>query len=105
MGKTIFRAGRHRTIDGRSVAFSEADLAAIAAAYDAAVQLLISKGFTCTKVEKENDGTHTAGIVIATTPEPNKDYEKGKEIFLQVWGEEPTTEGSVLGDLMPNLFG
>lgn len=37
MGKTIFRAGRHRTIDGRSVAFSEADLAAIAAAYDAAV--------------------------------------------------------------------
>ena len=73
--------------------------------YDAAVQLLISKGFTCTKVEKENDGTHTAGIVIATTPEPNKDYEKGKEIFLQVWGEEPTTEGSVLGDLMPNLFG
>ena len=48
---------------------------------------------------------HTAGIVIATTPEPNKDYEKGKEIFLQVWGEEPTTEGSVLGDLMPNLFG
>lgn len=73
--------------------------------YDAAVQLLISKGFTCTKVEKENDGTHTAGIVIATTPEPNKDYEKGKEIFLQVWGEEPTTESSVLGDLMPNLFG
>lgn len=37
MGKTIFRAGRHRTIDGRSVAFSEADLAAIAAAYDVAV--------------------------------------------------------------------
>lgn len=37
MGKTIFRAGRHRTIGGRTVEFSEAELAAIAAAYDPAV--------------------------------------------------------------------
>ena len=37
MGKTIFRAGRHRTIGGQTVEFSEADLAAVAAAYDAAV--------------------------------------------------------------------
>lgn len=37
MGKTIFRAGRHRTISGQAVEFSEADLAAIAAAYDPAV--------------------------------------------------------------------
>ncbi|MGN0008165.1 MAG: hypothetical protein ACI33N_00685 [Desulfovibrionaceae bacterium] len=37
MGKTIFRAGRHRTITGQAVEFSESDLAAIAAAYDAAV--------------------------------------------------------------------
>ena len=37
MGKTIFRAGRHRTITGQTVEFSESDLAAIAAAYDAAV--------------------------------------------------------------------
>lgn len=37
MGKTIFRAGRHRTIGGQTVEFSESDLAAIAAAYDAAV--------------------------------------------------------------------
>lgn len=37
MGKTIFRAGRHRTITGQTVEFSEADLAAIAAAYDTAL--------------------------------------------------------------------
>lgn len=37
MGKTIFRAGRHRTITGQAIEFSEADLNAIAAAYDTAV--------------------------------------------------------------------
>ena len=37
MGKTIFRAGRHRTISGKVIEFSEVDLAAIAAAYDPAV--------------------------------------------------------------------
>lgn len=74
--------------------------------YDAAVQILINAGFTCTKVEKDNDGTHTPGIVIATTPEHSKDYEKGKEIFVQVWGEVPTTQNSSpLGGLLPNLFG
>lgn len=67
--------------------------------YEAAVQTLISAGFTCTKVEKENDGTHTPGIVIATTPEHGKEYEKGKEIFVQVWGEVPTTQQSGLGGL------
>ncbi len=73
--------------------------------YDAAVQTLIAAGFTCTKVEKENDGTHTAGIVIATTPEHGKDYEKGKEIFVQVWGESPTTQQSGLGGLFGGLLG
>jgi len=34
MKTTIFKAGTHRTMDGRPLAFSEADLAAIAAAYD-----------------------------------------------------------------------
>ena len=37
MGKTIFRAGRHLTIGGRSIEFSEAELAAAAAAYDPAI--------------------------------------------------------------------
>lgn len=73
--------------------------------YDAAVQTLIAAGFTCTKVEKENDGTHTAGIVIATTPEHGKDYEKGKEIFVQVWGEVPTTQGNGANGFLGGLFG
>lgn len=73
--------------------------------YDAAVQVLINAGFTCTKIEKENDGTHTAGIVIDTTPQAGKEYEKGKEIFVQVWGEVPTTQSSGgLGNIFPNLF-
>lgn len=37
MGKTIFRAGKHRTIGGQTIAFSEADLAAVASSYDAAI--------------------------------------------------------------------
>lgn len=37
MSTTIFRAGTHRTMDGRELAFSEADLAAIAASYDPAM--------------------------------------------------------------------
>lgn len=70
--------------------------------YDAAVQLLVSRGFTCTRVERENDGSHTAGIVIATTPEPGKDYERGREIYVQVWGEVPTTQND---SLLGGLFG
>lgn len=35
MGKVIFRAGTHRSIDGQTVVFSETELAAIATAYDA----------------------------------------------------------------------
>ncbi len=54
----------------------------------------------------ENDGTHTAGIVITTTPAPDKDYEKGKEIYIQVWGDPPTTQSdSLIGNLIPNIFG
>lgn len=37
MGKTIFRAGKHRTVGGRTIEFSETELAAAAAAYDPAV--------------------------------------------------------------------
>ncbi len=37
MGKTIFKAGKHRTISGQTLEFSEADLAAVASAYDATV--------------------------------------------------------------------
>lgn len=37
MSQTIFRAGTHRTVNGRVIAFSEEDLAATVAAYDPAV--------------------------------------------------------------------
>lgn len=37
MGHTIFRAGTHRTVGGRAIAFSEGDLAATVAAYDPAL--------------------------------------------------------------------
>ncbi len=37
MGHTIFKAGTHRTVNGRAIVFSEEDLAATAAAYDPAV--------------------------------------------------------------------
>lgn len=72
--------------------------------YDKAVELLVSKGFTCKKVEKENDGSHTPNIVIATTPVHSKEYEKGKEIFLQVWGEVPTESQTSLSGFFPGLF-
>lgn len=37
MSQTIFKAGTHRTVNGRAIAFSEEDLAATVAAYDPAV--------------------------------------------------------------------
>lgn len=37
MSHTIFKAGTHRTVGGRAIAFSEEDLAATVAAYDPAV--------------------------------------------------------------------
>lgn len=74
--------------------------------YEKAVQALINAGFTCTKIEKENDGSHTEGIVIDTTPQGDKEYEKGKEIFVQVWGPAPTTtRPSGIGGLIPDIFG
>lgn len=73
--------------------------------YENAVQTLLNAGFTCTKVEKENDGTHTAGIVIGTTPQSGKEYAKGKEIFVEVWAQPPTTQPSGIGGLIPNIFG
>ncbi len=72
--------------------------------YDKAVETLVSAGFKCTKVVKENDGSHTADIVIATTPVHGKEYEKGKEIFVQVWGEAPTEAPTGIGAWMPGIF-
>lgn len=76
--------------------------------YNKAFNLLTEAGFVCKKVEKNNDGSHTANEVITVTPEAGKEYERGKEIYVQVWGEppttEPTTKRSLLGELGGGLF-
>ena len=76
--------------------------------YNKAFNLLTEAGFVCKKVEKNNDGSHTANEVITVTPEAGKDYERGKEIYVQVWGAPPTTatttKKSLLGELGGGLF-
>lgn len=52
---------------------------------------LIIAGFKVEKVEKSNDGTHTAGQIIETTPAAGSSVEKGSTIYVQVWGPVPTT--------------
>ena len=76
--------------------------------YNKAFNLLTEAGFVCKKVEKNNDGSHTANEVITVTPEAGKEYERGKEIYIQVWGAPPTTatttKKSLLGELGGGLF-
>ena len=76
--------------------------------YNKAFNLLTEAGFVCKKVEKNNDGSHTANEVITVTPEAGKKYERGKEIYVQVWGAPPTTatttKKSLLGELSGGLF-
>lgn len=76
--------------------------------YNKAFNLLTEAGFVCKKVEKNNDGSHTANEVITVTPEAGKEYERGKEIYVQVWGAPPTTatttKKSLLGELGGGLF-
>ena len=76
--------------------------------YNKAFNLLTEAGFVCKKVEKNNDGSHTANEVITVTPEAGKEYERGKEIYVQVWGAPPTTatttKKSLLGELSGGLF-
>ncbi|MBR0542774.1 MAG: PASTA domain-containing protein [Clostridia bacterium] len=59
--------------------------------YQVALQTLTQAGFVCKKIEKNNDGSHTPDEVVALTPEAGGTYEKGKEIYVQVWGPAPTT--------------
>ena len=76
--------------------------------YNKAFNLLTEAGFVCKKVEKNNDGSHTANEVITVTPEAGKEYERGKEIYVQVWGAPPTTapttKRNLLGELGGGLF-
>ena len=76
--------------------------------YNKAFNLLTEAGFVCKKVEKNNDGSHTANEVITVTPEAGKEYERGKEIYVQVWGATrttaTTTKKSLLGELGGGLL-
>lgn len=63
--------------------------------FSSAEQTLIQAGYTVSKISKPNDGTHDADTVYSMSPSAGSDYEKGKEVILQVWGEAPketTTE-------------
>lgn len=59
--------------------------------YSLAEAQLRGMGFTVTKIVKENDGRYTADQVIATIPVSKTSVAKGSEVFIQVWGEPPTT--------------
>lgn len=58
--------------------------------YSSAEQTLTQAGFTVSRIRKPNDGTHESDIVYSMSPSAGSDYEKGKEVILQVWGEAPT---------------
>ncbi len=73
--------------------------------YNKAFNLLTEAGFVCKKVEKNNDGSHTANEVITVTPEAGKEYERGKEIYVQVWGAPPTTATTTKKSLLDELGG
>ena len=71
-------------------------------------------GFECKKVEKNNDGDHTEGEVVSFVPEAGKSYQKGEQIYVQVWGEAPTTtqpaettaaEGETTKGLLDDILG
>lgn len=72
--------------------------------YNKAFNLLTEAGFVCKKVEKNNDGSHTANEVITVTPEVGKEYERGKEIYVQVWGAPPTTATTTRENILNRLF-
>lgn len=72
--------------------------------YNKAFNLLTEAGFVCKKVEKNNDGSHTANEVITVTPEAGKEYERGKEIYVQVWGAPPTTATTTRENILNRLF-
>ena len=54
-----------------------------------AEQTLVQAGFTCSKVTKPNDGSSDADTVYSQSPSAGTDYEKGKEVIIQVWGDLP----------------
>ena len=62
--------------------------------YSKAKKELESRGFTVSKEVMENNGDHKANEVYLMDKVAGLEFEKGTEIVLSVWGEEPTTEES-----------
>lgn len=60
--------------------------------YAEAEAALIALGFKCIRLDKVNDGTQTPNTVFTVSPAIGKSYEKGTEIYLQVWTELQTTD-------------
>lgn len=60
--------------------------------YAEAEAALIALGFKCIRLDKTNDGTQTPNTVFTVSPAIGKSYEKGTEIYLQVWTELQTTD-------------
>lgn len=77
--------------------------------FDVISEMLKEKGIIVKKLERENDGTHTPGTIIGSSPAKNTVVKKGDEIHLQVWGEKPTTttksEDTTKKSSIINLFG
>ena len=58
--------------------------------YADAYSMLTELGFSVSKTERANDGSHTGGEVIQMSRDPETQYTKGEHITLQVYAEAPT---------------
>ena len=58
--------------------------------YADAYNMLTELGFSVSKTERANDGSHTGGEVIQMSRDPEMQYTKGERITLQVYAEAPT---------------
>ena len=59
--------------------------------YTDAYEKLTALGFSVSKTERANDGSHPGGTIIQMSQEPERQYEKGTHVTLQVYAE-PLTE-------------
>ena len=58
--------------------------------YADAYSMLTELGFSVSKSERANDGSHTGGEVIQMSRDPEMQYTKGEHVTLQVYAEAPT---------------
>lgn len=77
--------------------------------FDVISEILKERGIVVKKIERENDGSHTPGTIIGSSPAKDTVVKKGSEVHLQVWGEKPTTttkpESTTKQSSIISLFG